>query len=321
MMKTLDDRVDKSLRQIEGFNRDIVLSAPPPRISRSGKFKHANPISMETIPIALELEKRGINVLLTSAPWARDQFSFNNDGSFTYIPTAIEEEQSPHEAHHGGANLINKVFNDGILITTDHAPELKRQETKKVLGIKKAIYADIDNLVYDFSEYLVDGNQEFYSSNLKHIDPYFNLCQREKLVVSYGTGRSVKLAKEIAKEIGYDVLVLPREDARYAGIGFLEVGDHVVVDCRAEATMKKLEEVGYHTIPTPVPMRTTNRKNGSIRCVSNEAPPVIEKLNAYTEINFYLGLTYQDSLFSRTNGKAIDITNPDENFEASFYLK
>jgi len=258
----------KELTQADGCDFDLAVSA---NYSSSRKYK-------ERKSLAEEIAKHGINVLCTVIGWPRDELFFHQDGTFDYVQKAtIQDEWCRHEAYHGGKFLKGNEF----ILASDAMIESKRKETLKMLGIEHAVYLDLDDCFKELEGIAVSGCKFYSPSGLKHIDTLFNLGNYKKVLFAYDSPASSNLAKETAKKIGYDAVALPLEDASFASVGFVELGNHIAVDCRAKKTIKIIGGLGYNVIPSPMLMEETNKKGRSIRCICTEIPKCYDKLEFY----------------------------------------
>ncbi|TKJ17163.1 hypothetical protein CEE44_01350 [Candidatus Woesearchaeota archaeon B3_Woes] len=233
-------------------------------------------LARESYPLAKMIQENGVNTILTQVPWARDRLFFHDDETFTEINRRDprQERDCTNYAWHGGAYLIG----DGFMIGDDNGIPSARKETQRVLGVERAIYINILAGIREFGEIPVSGYSEYYASYSNHIDPYYNLGNFKRTLFTWDTSLLVPIGTELAKEFGYELITLPMDEAKYAAIGFIELGDHMVVDCRAEQTMGILEQIGYKILPTPVPLEEHNRRGGSLRCATTEMPPLKHKM-------------------------------------------
>ncbi|MHA1827766.1 MAG: hypothetical protein ACTSX6_03860 [Candidatus Heimdallarchaeaceae archaeon] len=258
--------------KVQGYDRDLIVS-----------IKRNYPeLASETFPLAKEIQKRGVKVILTNVSWPRDTFYFHKDETFTEVNSRNQGQinDCPHFAWHGGTYLLGTEFvigSDSIL------PKSKREYTHRELRVKRGIYLDVREISRDFDGVAVSGNKDFFL-DVEHIDPFFNIANRKRKLFTYDTPRSIAAGRRLETETGYELIVLPKDDAEVAGIGFIELGDHMAVDKRARATIKVLETLGYKIIETPVPLVTVNKRHGSLRCITLEIPKVVHRMKFYSFI-------------------------------------
>jgi hypothetical protein len=248
--------------QVQGCDYGLVISCNP-------RFKNY----YETLPLAKELARRGVNVLLSKEDWARDELLFQPDGRVEYVPCEHEQYKDfklpPHEAYEGGKFLKGK----GFIIASNSVAEEKRDQTALMLGADKSFYLDLRQ-AYD---YFISHNRGisrhfFEDENGRHIDRLVNIGNTRKILFSYDAPVLREALRDVASETGYLQAFLPREESGFGAINFVELGDHVVVDKRAKGTIEMLEELGYDVIPTPRAMVFTNIKQGGVRCSCTEIP-------------------------------------------------
>jgi hypothetical protein len=251
----------------------------------------------KTIKIARDLEKRGVNVLLTEIGWPRDEMVFLKDGGFIHCQKGtIQGSSLEHRAWVGGEYLVGGDF----LIGTTAIPEKKRKKTVDVLRLREGFFYDIDKEIDELREFSVSGREDFYDSKMQnHMDMIFNIGTRKKHLFTYENKRLEEKAREISKDIGYETITLPIKDALVAGVGFIEVGDSIVIDRRARGSIRLLKSLGYNTIPTPYGLKQTNSRGGSLRCITTEL-----RLN-FEELEFADNKkSYRDS-FWNTNSQGL----------------
>ncbi|MFC1731651.1 hypothetical protein ACFL6I_15145 [candidate division KSB1 bacterium] len=244
----------------------------------SGKFNYPKLIR-ETLPLAKEIQARGVDVVLTPMSWPRDMIYFYEDETYTEINSKKSDQvrDCTHAAWHGGAYLVG----DNFMIGSDRViPKSKRRATLDVLMVERGIYISIHERLFPsiLDGLPVSGNPEFYRDEVWHIDPFFNLGNKKRIIVTYNEEKLEKVGEELAQDIEYKLVLLPIEDAAFAAVGFIELGDSLVVDCRATASMGILQNEGYNIVPTPVPLEEINRGGGSVRCITREMPKVKHKM-------------------------------------------
>ncbi len=252
--------------KIQGCNHELVIS-----------HGFRNPeLARESYPLAKMIQEKGVNTILTQVTWSRDKLFFHDDETFTEINRRDprQERDCTNYAWHGGAYLLGGNF----IIGDENGIPSARKETHKMLGVERGRYINILLGIREFSGISVSGYSEYYASYSNHIDPYFNIGNFKKTLFTWDTHLLVPMGIELAKEFNYELVTLPMDEAQYAAIGFIELGDHMVVDCRAEQTMDILSQIGYHVLPTPLPLEEHNRKGGSLRCAIREMPPLIHKM-------------------------------------------
>ncbi|MBN1896916.1 MAG: hypothetical protein JW789_04310 [Candidatus Aenigmarchaeota archaeon] len=235
-----------------------------------------------TIALAKKLEKHGVDVLLPNPKiyaWARDEFFFQDDGHYLSVQKASSPPEAyGHEAYHGGKILKG----DGFLVASDSVGRKRRKKTVRKFGFDEGFFYDIAKELNALSSIKVSGNETFYgSSSYRHIDAIFNLGNRKKSIFTYSHPKLLAKAKEIRNDTGYDIVDLPLSDAEFASVGFVEIGDSIVMDCRAKESAGILKSMGYNMITTPKPLTEINQKNGSLRCITAELPVDFEKLEFY----------------------------------------
>lgn len=234
----------------------------------------------ETHPLAQLIESMGVKTMLSANCWPRDSFFFNDDDTVMVVNIKNKDQKkaAPHWGWFGGAYLLGDNF---MIADTGGIPS-KYEATLNALKVDKGFYLATDkfyDLVKDIS---VSDYNEFFRPDSWHIDPFYNIGNYKKTLFSWDSPRMIKEIEYIAKEVKYDVAVLPMDDAKFAAIGFIELGDHIVIDCRAEKSMTILESIGYKVIPTPEPLIHINRKGGSLRCATKEAPPIKDRLKFHS---------------------------------------
>jgi len=274
-------------------------------ISNNDKYPELN---KETYPLAMKIQEKGVNVILTPLFWPRDSLFFHEDNTFTLVNPNNEDQvkHAPHWGWWGGAYLLGKNF---IIEEASGIPS-KRELTNRALGVEKGIYVDTKPFYEDFKNISVSGNLDFYKKDLVHIDPYFNLGNFKKMIFAWNTSKLKKEGKRLSNETGYDLAILPLKEAKFAAIGFIELGDHMVVDCRAEQTMKLLEEIGYNIISTPNPLVEVNKIHGSLRCITKETPAIKDRMKFHSFLNGYdlEGPAY-GSIFGNLEGHMMVMNN------------
>lgn len=223
----------------------------------------------ESRALASAIHDGCLDVLRTIVPWPRDQLHLREDGSFVYVPDIVNEAVNyDHEAYHGGKILVG----DGFIIASDSVLQHRRKRTLEELSADEGHYYSMLQPMKVFRKEGVVGNPSFYiDSVFRHIDRFFNIAGRKKKVFTYDNPLLMEMGKDMERKTGYDLVLLPQSEAQYAAVGFIEVGDKVVVDRRAHKSMDILKEQGYRIIQAP-PMIMTNRKGGSIRCLTRELP-------------------------------------------------
>lgn len=247
------------MSQIQGCDFDLVI----------------NDKVRETKLLAREIASHGVRVLGTHIQWPRDEIFFHLDGTYSYYFKDLDPYTGSmehliaysHEAFHGGLFLKGLDF----IVASSALPLHKRHATLEKLGIKEAIYCDMKPPLAAFSDIMV-GRSNFYQDPLQHIDRLFNLGNTKRRIFTYDHPLLMEYAQRMSEKIDYTVVPLPISEAVFAAIGFQELGDHVAVDCRARATIEILVELGYTPIPSPKPMKKTNKNRGSIRCRCTEIP-------------------------------------------------
>ncbi|MFA6072624.1 MAG: hypothetical protein WC758_00740 [Candidatus Woesearchaeota archaeon] len=258
------------LDSIVGCNFDLIISH---------KDQHPD-IAKETFALAKTIQSKGVNVILTPYSWPRDSLFFPDSNSFIYVnPTKKDQvKDAPHLGWYGGAYLLG----DDFMIADSHGIGIKRQETLNALKVSKGFYIDTQKFYDDFKHIVVSGNDRFHHPESFHIDPYFNIGNLKKILFTYDVSSLIEEGIRVAKEVKYDLVPLPLEDAKYAAIGFIELGDHIVIDCRAKKSMKIIENLGYTIIPTNEPLIRINQLDGSLRCSTKEAPLIKHKMKFHS---------------------------------------
>ena len=253
-------------------DHDLVISG----------VKSASPgHNREGVIVGRELSKRGVGVLLTLLDWPRDTLYFHDDGTFTYVKLSDSRQvqNCPHEAYSSGKYLLGRDF----IISSDNLLPSKRRQTEQILNVAAGYYYPLGGLTRAFRGIKVSGNIFFYDSPnpLNHMDQFFNLINTKQTILGYDEPLSVQLGEDMARVTGYSFKTIPKAEARFAAIGFIELGDHIVVDCRAEQTIGVLEGLGCNVFPTPVPLDGINQYGGSLRCITREMPKIIPRLRFY----------------------------------------
>lgn len=250
--------------KIKGCNVDLI-------VSDKHKFHY---LSKEMLPLAKKIQESGVNTVLTPLSWPRDTLYVNSQGKVEEVSRRKKGsvEACPHYAWHGGAYLTG----DNFMIGEEAGIPENRKQTLEALGVKDGIFVDVKPFYKHFKDIEVSGSSRFFDEDMFHIDPYFNLGNLKKTIFTWDVPELVNKAYEISKRTGYNIESIPLSDAEFGAMGFIELGDHMVVDCRAEKTMDVLEKVGYKVLPTPEPLIELNRKRGSLRCATKEVPKMSE---------------------------------------------
>jgi hypothetical protein len=246
------------------FERPKKIKNKPFNLVLSGSPIHGN-----TLKIAKRLESSGIDVLLTCVGWPRDEMLFFPDGTYIHNQKAtIQGECLDHRAWVGGEYLRGIDF----ILATSSMPPSKRRGTVRVCGALEGFFYDIGDGLDALKNIQISGNQFYGRDILNHIDVSYNIGNFSRKVFTYAHKELLKVADQMRRDCGYDIVELPLEDARFASVGFVEIGEAVVIDCRAKKTSRILESLGYTVIQTPYPLKNTNRRNGSLRCITAELP-------------------------------------------------
>lgn len=272
MINLLLEKVIKK-KKIKGFRKTLLIGDP----SVHGR-------SDECRKLAKKISSYGINVLLTGETWPRDRTHVFEDGTLLNVDVGLNHDDLyNHEIFHGGKFLVGNSF---LLGSESMYPE-KREKTLELLGLEKAIYIHM-NPCYSLFEDLNIGGKKFYlKTGLMHIDTIFNLTNKNPCIFTYSHRLLTDAAKTVAEQVGYKTREIPIEEVEYAAVGFIELGDHVVVDKRAKGTIRVMKELGYEIITTPKPMKFTNKNRGSIRCRTKEIPDIFERLQFNDPQDYY----------------------------------
>ena len=226
--------------------------------------------------LAKKLEKNGIEVLLTNVSWPRDELIIYENGSFENIKKGTTRVQSsPHFAWNGGTFLKGNNF---ILGSQTANPVEKQDLTHKILSVETGYYYDISEQLESLKHITVSKNKSFYTGTFPHIDIIYNITNKTKTLFTYNHPKLISQVEQMASDCNYNVQILPLEDASFAGIGFIEIGEHIVIDKRAKQSQKILSNLGYNIITTPFKLDKTNNGSGSLRCITTELPIKKEKI-------------------------------------------
>jgi len=237
----------------------------------------------EAILLANRIRDNGVYVLGVRLEWPRDGLFFYNDGSFTWVDTESKKqvEMCPHMAYIGGLYLKGNDFFVFCHFEKSSAEGSKLKDTFKIFyenfGISKVVMLKVGHFAGALANVSVSGNDKFYGSDICHVDTILNIGNLKKKVFTYDHTKLLEAADYVSGQTGYDVVPLPLGDAAFASVGFVELGDYMVVDCRAEGTADVLKSVGYKVIQSPIPMEATNKMFGSIHCLTTEMPDIYKK--------------------------------------------
>ncbi|MBU0471570.1 MAG: hypothetical protein KKF89_06470 [Nanoarchaeota archaeon] len=242
--------------QVKDFDSALLIGAGAPLAE----------VFDERFSLAMVLAERGVDVYMHRSVWPRDTLFFS-DNNIVDVDKLLESDNYglEHEAYCGGKFLKG----DNFIVASDSMIPAFRPRTEKLLNADKALYL---NLTRELAQMYTTLNNDFYDDSDEHIDRLFNIGNRHKKIFTYNLTNLMAMANDVASETSYDVVALPFNEVRFAAVGFVELGDHMVVDCRAKKTMKVLKEVGYKIIPTPLGMIQTNKYLGSVRCTCTEMP-------------------------------------------------
>ena len=265
--------------------------------------------------LAKKLEKNGIDVLLTDLSWPRDEIYIHSNGKVdTVIKNTAQGDSMSNFAWNGGTYLKGDNFILGSLTAN---PIEKQERTHKVLGIDNGHYFDISEELDSLNHIMVGKRHIFYGSDFPHIDAIYNLGNSSGELFTYDNKILIETGEKMCDLIGYDLTVLPLEESRFASVGFVEVEDKIILDCRAKKTKKILEKIGYQVILTSMALMNTNRGRGSLRCITSELPFEIDNLEL-VDLTKITGMSnrirLEHSIFSdirgfkvRTKGMSYDL--------------
>jgi len=268
-----------------------------------------------------KLIKNNIDILFSRTPWPRDEFLIKSDGSVLYVEKCLWTQESiPHFAYHGGTFLKGDNF---ILASKTANPKSKQKETEKVLNVENGYYYNIEKELDLLSHIELSKGKSFFKSSFPHIDSIYNLGNSSKKIFTYNEDTLIDTGYGMCLDTNYDLEVFPLSEARYAAIGFVEIGDKIIIDCRAKRTKKILEKIGYNVITTPHPLINTNSNTGSLHCITADCPISYHrfKFNYLNDIKGYgkrfMDNSIEDLLFSNLSKKWAEA----EFFNSNFLLK
>ncbi len=264
----------KTRSQIKGFNKDLIVGS-------NFYYRFRDKQDVETKLLAEEISKHGVNPILSVMRWPRDELFFHQDGKYEYVQSGtIQPKWWEHEAYHGGRFLKG----DNFIIGSDSMNIEKREKTEELLNVKTAFYLSVGEMQKNISGIKPSG-EKLYSKNGTHIDTIVGITNLYKTIFTYEHPKLMEIVWEVVNRTNYKFKIIPLEEAKYVAINFLELGDHIVIDKRAEKTQKIMKDLGYKIIKSPKPMENTNKNEGGIRCITNEIPKCYDKLIFYDEKN------------------------------------
>ncbi len=308
-MISLKRKPKEEQSKVQGCEYSLVISC------NSEFFSHYN-----TRPLANELVRRGVNILLSRDSWPRDELFFYPDGRVEYVPLDYKEYKDfklpLHEAYAGGKFLKG----NGFIIASDTMNLEKKANTLSALGVEKAFYLDLTKAF----EYFLDYHERycyrknFFNDEQRHIDRMVNIGNTKRMLFTYDAPVLQDILKDVASEIGYSLVCLPREESGFGAINFVELGNHMVVDKSAKRTIKVLEELGYKIIRTPTTMSFCNIKGGGVRCSCTEIPnSVYERIDFAPKKKWWQG----EPAFKDLEGRAARIyTDRDSEIEKNYIV-
>jgi hypothetical protein len=228
------------------------------------------------IDFANELRKNGISALLTNVKWPRDELVFFSNGLCDYVEKASDESQCSSDFSWNGGTFLK---GNNFIIGSDTAcPKSMRKNTHNILDVAEGFYFDISRELDSMKHVSVSGNNMFFNSYFPHIDILYNIGNYTKKIFTYDSPVLRDTAEKMANSCGYDVFCLPLDEAKFASVGFVEVGNKILIDKRARSTKGLLSKLGYDVFSTPAALVNTNQKFGSLRCSTTEVPLVDGKV-------------------------------------------
>lgn len=226
--------------------------------------------------LAKKLEKNGIPVLLSKVCWPRDELAIYLDGNYDNVQKrSYQGESFSHFAWNGGTFLKGDNFIVGSLTGN---PENKQEATHNMLGVERGFYFDISRELDALNHIKVNRDRDFFKSDFPHMDVIYNIGNSSRVLITYDHPKLIETGERMESLTDYQLVTIPLEEARFAAVGFVEIGNKIVIDRRAKKTKKVLEKIGYEVITTPLSLKETNGMGGSLRCATTEIPIELERI-------------------------------------------
>jgi N-dimethylarginine dimethylaminohydrolase len=123
----------------------------------------------------------------------------------------------------------------------------------------------------NFSPYGQKGKIELNKKFFDHLDVFVNSIPEKNilLVDPEYLSKNQKLLS-IAKEIGFRLITIPKEEQYYYPANFLALGNgEVIVNSKAKQTIQLLKKNGVNVFATPKGISANLTMNGGVGCFVN----------------------------------------------------
>lgn len=224
-------------------------------------------------------QDHGVDVFHTPLDWPRDELFFLPTGEYDYVQRGtIQEKWSDNFAWHGGTYLKG----DGFLLSSMLESNIEReQKTKLLCKVDDIYYLNVLPAMASMHDVAPFSQPNFFVNNT-HIDVLVGVSNTVRTFFAYDEPRLLSRLENVADTVGYDIVPIPKSEARYAAINFVESSGVLFVDGRAKKTKNIVRNYGVQVASVPG-LDTANKHYGGLCCMTT-ACPVDKKYALHSDI-------------------------------------